>query len=109
MPIKKRQEQACEFNKVYPDIDIRDIDKGVISKWEETGKPLIDIYNAYIVAKIRQKDDAKKVNENNMKASSGSVSGIPESSQTVTDEMINNMSDKEFVKNFKAILKQYNK
>lgn len=109
MPIKQREEEIKEFKKIYPDIDERNLDPEILKLWEETKRPLKDIYNEVTLRNLLSKKDMEKANEENKKASSGSMLGVPEREEEFTDEMIRNMSDKEFNRNFARILKQYKK
>lgn len=109
IPIKRRNEEIKEFKKLYPDIDERNLDPEILKEWEESKRPLKDIYNEVTLRNILNKKDIEKVNEENKNASSGSVLGVPEREEEFTDEMIRNMSDREFNKNFARILKQYKK
>lgn len=109
IPIKRRNEEIKEFKKLYPDVDERNLDPEILKEWEESNRPLKDIYNEVTLRNILNKKDIEKVNEENKNASSGSVLGVPEREEEFTDEMIRNMSDKEFNKNFARILKQYKK
>ena len=109
IPIKRRNEEIKEFKKVYPNVDERNLDPEILKEWEETKRPLKDIYNEITLRNILNKKNIEKANEENKNASSGSVLGVPEREEEFTDEMIRNMSDKEFNKNFARILKQYKK
>lgn len=109
IPIKRRNEEIKEFKKIYPDVDERNLDPEILKEWEETKRPLKDIYNEITLRNILNKKNIEKANEENKNASSGSVLGVPEREEEFTDEMIRNMSDKEFNKNFARILKQYKK
>lgn len=109
IPIKRRNEEIKEFKKLYPDVDERNLDPEILKEWEETKRPLKDIYNEITLRNILNKKNIEKANEENKNASSGSVLGVPEREEEFTDEMIRNMSDKEFNKNFARILKQYKK
>lgn len=108
-PFKKRQEEISELKAAYPDVDERNLDPEILKAWEETKRPLKDIYNEVTLRKLMEEKAAKKANEENLKASSGSVSGIPDREEEYTDEMIRKMSDAEINKNFEKILKQLKK
>jgi len=106
---KKRQEEINELKKAYPEIDERVLDPEILKNWEETKRPLKDIYNEFTLKKLMAEKAAKAANEENLMASSGSVSGIPDKEEEYTDDIIRKMSDKEFNRNFEKILKQYKK
>ena len=109
MPIKKKNEDIKEFKKVYPDVDERQLAPEIIKEWEESKRPLKDIYNEITLKKLLQEKNIANTNKENLNASSGSALGIPEREEEFTDELIRNMSDKEFNRNFSKILKQYKK
>lgn len=109
VPYKKRQEELEELKKAYPDVDERNLDPEIIRSWEETKRPLKDIYNEITLKKLMAEKAARRANEENLMASSGSVSGIPDKEEEFTDDIIRKMSDKEFSRNFEKILKQYKK
>lgn len=109
IPIKRRNEEIKEFKKLYPDVDERNLDPEILKEWEESKRPLKDIYNEVTLRNILNKKNIEEANEENKNASSGSALGVPEREEEFTDEMIRNMSDKEFNKNFARILKQYKK
>ncbi len=109
IPIKRRNEEIKEFKKLYPDVDERNLDPEILKEWEQSKRPLKDIYNEVTLRNILNKKNIEKANEENKNASSGSALGVPEREEEFTDEMIRNMSDKEFNKNFARILKQYKK
>jgi len=109
IPIKRRNEEIKEFKKLYPDVDERNLDPEILKEWEQSKRPLKDIYNEVTLRNILNKKNIEKENEENKNASSGSALGVPEREEEFTDEMIRNMSDKEFNKNFARILKQYKK
>lgn len=109
IPIKRRNEEIKEFKKLYPDVDERNLDPEILKEWEQSKRPLKDIYNEITLRNILNKKNIEKANEENKNASSGSALGVPEREEEFTDEMIRNMSDKEFNKNFARILKQYKK
>lgn len=109
IPIKRRNEEIKEFKKMYPDVDERNLDPEILKEWEQSKRPLKDIYNEVTLRNILNKKNIEKANEENKNASSGSALGVPEREEEFTDEMIRNMSDKEFNKNFARILKQYKK
>lgn len=109
IPLKERKEELSEFKKLYPDVDERELDPEILKAWEEGKRPLKDIYNEVTLQKLLKEKEAKKVNEENKNASSGSAIGAPEGEEEFTDEIIRNMSDKEFNRNFSKILKQYKK
>lgn len=108
-PYKKRQEEINELKKAYPEIDERALDPEILKNWEETKRPLKDIYNEFTLKKLMAEKAAKAANEENLMASTGSVSGIPDKEEEYTDDIIRKMSDKEFNRNFEKILKQYKK
>lgn len=108
-PYKKRQDEIKELKKLYPDVDERNLDPEIIKSWEETKRPLKDVYNEITLKKLIAEKAAKKANEENYMASSGSVSGIPDKEEEFTDDIVRKMSDKEFSRNFEKILKQYKK
>lgn len=109
IPIKKKNEDILEFKKLYPDVDERTLDPEIIKEWESSKRPLKDIYNEITLKKLLEEKTAKKANEENSNASTGSALGVPEREEEFTDEMIRNMSSKEFNRNFKKILQQYKK
>ena len=109
VPLKKRNEELSEFKKSYPEVDERNLDPEILKIWEETGRPLKDIYNEITLKKLLNEKNAKKANEENKNASSGSALGVPEREEEFTEDMIRNMSDKDFNRNFAKILKQYKK
>ena len=108
-PIKRKQDELLNFKKFYPEIDERDIDPEIIKEWEKGERSLYDIYNERMYRKMLEDKNAKIANEENKKAALGSAVGSVEGEKTYTDEDIRNMSDKEFTKNFKDILKHLNK
>ena len=91
------------------DVDEKNLDPEIIKNWEETKRPLKDIYNEVTLKKLMAERAARKANEENFMASSGSVSGIPDKEEVYTDDIVRKMSDKEFSRNFEKILKQYKK
>lgn len=109
IPIKKKNEDILEFKKLYPNVDERDLDPEIIKEWESSKRPLKDVYNEITLRKLLEEKTAKKANEENSNASTGSALGVPEREEEYTDEMIRNMSSKEFNQNFKKILQQYKK
>ena len=109
IPIKKKNDEISEFKKIYPDIDEREIDPEILKEWEESKRPLKDVYSELTLKKMLKEKSATKSNKENADSSSGSVAGLPEREEEFTDELIRNMSDKEFNKNFTKILKQYKK
>ena len=109
IPLKERKEELSEFKKLYPDVDERELDPEILKAWEEGKRPLKDIYSEVTLRKLLKEKDAKSANEENKNSSSGSALGTPEAEEEYTDEIIRNMSDKEFNRNFSKILKQYKK
>ncbi len=108
-PYKKREEELKELKKVYPDLDEKNLSKEILKEWEETKRPLKDIYNEFTLKKLLSEKKAEEANRENKLASSGSVSGVPDREVEYTDEMIRQMSDKEFERNFVKILNQLKK
>lgn len=108
-PFKKRQVELSELKKLYPDVDEKNLDPEILKSWEETKRPLKDIYNEVTLRKLMEEKAAKSANEENVMASSGSVSGVPDKEEEFTDDMIRNMSDKELNNNFEKILNQLKK
>ena len=109
IPLKARNEELAEFKKLYPDVDERSLDPEILKAWEGGERPLKDIYNEFTLKKLLKEKEAMKVNNENKASSSGSALGTPEGEEEYTDEIIRNMSDKDFNRNFSKILKQYNK
>lgn len=109
IPVKKKNDELLAFKKVYPDVDERKLDPEILRLWEETERPLLDIYNEVILRKLLNEKNVKKANEENLNSSTGSALGIPEREEEYTDEIVRNMSDKDFNRNFAKILKQYKK
>ena len=109
IPVMKRNEDLKEFKKIYPDVDERTLSPEIIKEWEESKRPLKDIYNEITLKKLLEEKNIENTNRENHNASSGSALGIPEREEEFTDELIRNMSDKEFNRNFSKILKQYKK
>ncbi len=109
IPLKERNEELSEFKKLYPDVDERSLDPEILKMWEEGKRPLKDIYNEVTLKKLLKEREAERTNEENKNSSSGSAVGAPEGEEEFTDEIIRNMSDKEFNRNFSKILKQYKK
>ena len=91
VPLKKRNEELSEFKKSYPEVDERNLDPEILKIWEETGRPLKDIYNEITLKKLLNEKNAKKANEENKNASSGSALGVPEREEEFTEDMIRNM------------------
>ncbi len=106
LPIKKREDDIAAFNKEYPDVDVRTLDKEITLEWEKSGKPLVDVYNSITVKKLLNKNLAKAANEENKKASSGSVKDASFGEKIFSDDEIRNMSDADIKKNFKLLMKQ---
>ena len=109
IPVKKKNDELLAFKKVYPDVDERKLDPEILRLWEETERPLLDIYNEVTLRKLLNEKNVKKANEENLNSSTGSALGIPEREEEYTDEIVRNMSDKDFNRNFAKILKQYKK
>lgn len=108
-PYKKREEELKELKKAYPDLDEKNLSREILKEWEETKRPLKDIYNEFTLKKLLSEKKAEEANRENKLASSGSVSGVPDREVEYTDEMIRQMSDKEIEKNFVKILNQLKK
>ena len=108
-PFKKRQEEISELKAVYPDADERSLDPEILKIWEESKRPLKDVYNEVTLRKLMEEKAAEKANEENLKASSGSVSSVYEKEEEYTDDDIRSMSDAELTRNFEKILKQFKK
>lgn len=106
LPIKKREDDIAAFNKEYPDVDVRTLDKAIIDEWENSEKSLTDIYNSFMVKKLLNKNLADEANEANKKASTGSVKDSSFSEKIFSDEEIRNMSDADIKKNFKLLMRQ---
>lgn len=109
LPIKKREEDIKNFNKEYPDVDIRDLDKDVLHIWNNSEKPLTDIYNSVMLKKLLNKKEADNANEQNKKASCGSVRDVSLGEKVFTEEEIRKMSDEEIKNNFKTLVRQLSK
>ena len=45
IPIKKKNEDILEFKNAYPDVDERNLDPEIIAEWENSKRPLKDVYN----------------------------------------------------------------
>lgn len=106
LPIKKREDDILAFNKEYPDVDVRTLDKEITLEWEKSGKPLVDVYNSITVKRLLNKNLAEAANEENKKASSGSVKDASFGEKIFSDDEIRNMSDADIKKNFKLLMKQ---
>ncbi len=106
LPIKKREDDIAAFNKEYPDVDVRTLDKEITLEWEKSGKPLVDVYNSITVKRLLNKNLAQAANEENKKASSGSVRDSSLGEKIFSDDDIRNMSDADIKKNFKLLMKQ---
>lgn len=106
LPIKKREEEIADFNREYPDVNVRELDREVIDAWEKSGKPLTDVYNSYMLKKFMKMRNAKEANEHNMKASSGSVKDASVIEKVYSEEEIRNMSDEEIKRKFKILARQ---
>lgn len=109
LPIKKREEDIAAFNKEYPDVDVRGIDEDILSLWESSDKPLADVYNSVMLKKLLNKQQAEIANEQNKKASSGSVKDAAAGEKIYSEDEIRNMSDDEIKRNFKALVRQLSK
>ena len=109
LPLKKRQEDIKQFEKEYPGLDVNGLDKDVLKLWETTDKPLTDIYNSVMLKKLLNKKEADNANEQNRRASSGSVKDSSAGERTFTEDDIRKMSDEEIKNNFKTLLKQLSK
>ena len=108
-PYKKREEELKELKKAYPDLDEKNLSPEILKEWEETKRPLKDIYNEFTLKKLLSEKKAEEANRENKLASSGSVSGVPDREVEYTEEMIRQMSDKDFERNFIKILNQIKK
>ncbi len=109
LPIKKRQEDIKQFEKEYPGLDVNALDKDVLKLWENSDKPLTDIYNSVMLKKLLNKKEADNANEQNRKASSGSVKDSSVGEKVYTVEDIKKMSDEEIKNNFTTLVKQLSK
>lgn len=109
LPVKKRQEDIKQFEKEYPGININTLDKDVLNLWENSDKPLTDVYNSVMLKKLLNKKEAENANEQNRKASSGSVKDSFSGEKVYTEDDIRKMSDDEIKNNFKTLLKQLSK
>ena len=55
IPIKRRNEEIKEFKKLYPDVDERNLDPEILKEWEQSKRPLKDIYNEVTLRNILNK------------------------------------------------------
>ena len=109
IPIKKKADDTAAFEKEYPGVDIRDIDKEIIDEWNSSEKSLVDIYNRVMLRKLMLNKAAETANEKNKSASTGSVAGASAAEKYYSDDEVRKMSDEEFSKNFRKILMQKKK
>ena len=109
IPVKKRQEDMENFNKEYPEIAIRDIDKAIIDEWHNSDKTLIDVYNSAMVKKLLREKNADMINEKNKSVSCGSVAGTSSAEKQFTTDDIRKMSDEEIEKNFEYLVNHLRK